>query len=156
MIRKFVLIPRLFCRNDFLCDRHIMQSFTRKGLQFDGWWRYCKAVWHFPSILLFQFCFKGNYSIVECLWENGRNFIWFREKWNVSIPYGEDEITLLNLFCFGNQKVQIVNMILNRGIPDRLLAHSFVGRNALHFAIEHNNDKIVKCLCDESLPALSI
>ena len=61
-------------------------------------------------------------------------------------PMWNDHTTLLTLLCYGDQKLEAIKLIMNRGFPDRLLTHSFRGKNALQYAIEYNNIEVVNYL----------
>ena len=100
----------------------------------------------FPPTLLFQSCFKGSRPIMEYILKQLKKFDMVQREMECIYSLWGEETTLLTLLCYGNQTVDVVKLILNRGFPDQLLLHLFLGKNALQFAMEHNDVETVKCL----------
>ena len=100
----------------------------------------------FPPTLLFQSCFKGSRPMMEYILKQLRKFDMVQREMECIYSLWGEETTLLTLLCYGNQTADVVKLILNRGFPDQLLLHPFLGKNALQFAMEHNNVETVKCL----------
>ena len=55
-------------------------------------------------------------------------------------------ITILTLLCYCNCDFSSLKMLFNRNFPESLLLDRFYGKNALQYAIEHNNKENVEII----------
>ena len=103
----------------------------------------------YPVILLHS-CFTINKEILEFCIAKLRNFSLLEKEIQSSYDLWGDKTTLVTLICFVNNGAESLRLILKHGFPDELLSHRFLGKNALQYAIEHNNIETIKALLSEN------
>ncbi|XP_063718040.1 uncharacterized protein LOC134845113 [Symsagittifera roscoffensis] len=60
-----------------------------------------------------------------------------------------DDVTLLCIISYSHCKPDVFRYLLQAGFPEKLLLHTCMGKNALHFAINYDDSELVDVLLED-------